>query len=49
MLPPSSLIWLVTPCNIVVGYKRFRGPQCPHLQGEDGGSVQSLYGSRPPQ
>jgi hypothetical protein len=24
----------VTPCIVVVGYKRFRGPCCLHLQGE---------------
>jgi hypothetical protein len=26
--------WVVTPCSVVVGYKRFGGPRCLHLQGE---------------
>jgi hypothetical protein len=25
---------VVTPCSVVVGYQRFRGPCCLHLQGE---------------
>jgi hypothetical protein len=29
----------VVPCNIVVGYERFRGPCCLHLYPEDGGSM----------
>jgi hypothetical protein len=28
MLPPSSVLWVVTSCSVVVGYQRFRGP-CP--------------------
>jgi hypothetical protein len=24
---------VVTPCSVVVGYQRFRGPYCLHLQG----------------
>jgi len=32
-----EVFWVVTPCNVVVGYQRFRGPCCLHLQGEDGG------------
>jgi hypothetical protein len=27
----------VKPCNVVVGYKTFRGPCCLHLQGEVAG------------
>jgi hypothetical protein len=26
---------IVTPCSVVVGYQRFRGPCCVHLQGYD--------------
>jgi hypothetical protein len=29
----------VTPCSDVVGYHRFGGPCCLHLQGEYGGSI----------
>jgi hypothetical protein len=29
---------IVTLCSVVVGYQRFRGPGCLHLQ-EDGGSM----------
>jgi len=32
------VFWVVTPYNDVVGYRRFRGPCCLLLQGEDGGS-----------
>jgi len=23
-----EVFWVVTPCNVVVGYQRFRGPCC---------------------
>jgi len=26
------VLWVVTPCSVVVGYHRFRGPYCLHLQ-----------------
>jgi hypothetical protein len=26
--------WVVTPCSVVVGYQRFGGPYCLHLQGD---------------
>jgi len=26
-----EVFWLVTPCSVVVGYQRFRGPCCLHL------------------
>jgi hypothetical protein len=26
--------WFVTPCSVLVGYQRFRGPRCLHLLGE---------------
>jgi hypothetical protein len=26
--------WVVTPCGVVVGYQRFRGLSCLHLQSE---------------
>jgi hypothetical protein len=29
-----EILWVVTPCSVVVGYQRFRGPCCLHLQGE---------------
>jgi hypothetical protein len=36
-----EVFWVVTPCSVVVGYQRFGGPFCLHLQGEveDGGST----------
>jgi len=30
-----EVFWVVTQCRVVVGYHRFRGPCCLHLQGED--------------
>jgi len=30
---------VVTPCTDVVGYRRFGGPCCLHLQGESGNST----------
>jgi hypothetical protein len=30
-----EVFWFVTPCSIVVGYQRFRGPWCLHLLGCD--------------
>jgi hypothetical protein len=32
-----EFFWFVTPCSVVVGYQRFGGFCCLHLQGEDGG------------
>jgi hypothetical protein len=29
-----QFFWVVTPCSVVVGYQRFGGPCCLHLQGE---------------
>jgi hypothetical protein len=29
-----EVFWVVTPYSVVVGYQRFRGPCCLHLQGE---------------
>jgi hypothetical protein len=34
-----EVLWVVTPCSIVVGYQCFRVPCYLHFQGEDGGSV----------
>jgi hypothetical protein len=37
-----DVIWVVTPCSVMVHYQRFGGPCCLHLQGEvseDGGSI----------
>jgi hypothetical protein len=30
-----EFFWLVTLCNVVLGYQRFGGPCCLHLQGEE--------------
>jgi hypothetical protein len=29
-----EVLWFVTPCSVVVGYQRFRGPYCLHFLGE---------------
>jgi hypothetical protein len=34
MMFQVEVFWVVTLCNIVVGYQRVRGPCCLHLQGE---------------
>jgi len=31
----DEVIWIVTPCNVVVGYQRFICPCCLHFQGCD--------------
>jgi hypothetical protein len=36
-----AVCWVVTPCSVVVGYRRFRSPCCLHLHPE-GGSVTRL-------
>jgi hypothetical protein len=28
-----EVFWVVTPCSVVLGYRRFGGPYCLHLQG----------------
>jgi len=28
-----KVFWVVMPCNVLVGYQRFRGPCCLHLKG----------------
>jgi hypothetical protein len=33
------VFWIGTLCSHVVGYLRFGGPCCLHLQGESGGSM----------
>jgi hypothetical protein len=30
----NEVFWLVTTCRVVVGYRRFGGPSCLHLQAE---------------
>jgi hypothetical protein len=30
----SQVFWIMTPCSVVVGYQRFGGPCCLHLQGK---------------
>jgi len=32
---PAAVFRVVMPCNVVVGYQRFRGPCCLHLLGCD--------------
>jgi hypothetical protein len=27
-----AVFWIMAPCSVVVGYQRFRGPCCLHLQ-----------------
>jgi hypothetical protein len=34
-----EVFWIMTPCNVVVGYQRFGGPWCLHLQSEGGGRL----------
>jgi len=29
-----DVLWVVTPCSVVVGYQRFGGPWCLRLQGD---------------
>jgi len=29
-----EVLWVVMPCSVVVGYQRFGGPRCLHLQGK---------------
>jgi len=31
----AEVFWVVTPCNVVVAYQRFRGPCCLRIQGCD--------------
>jgi hypothetical protein len=41
-----EVFWVVTLCSVMVGYHRFRGPCCFHLQGEvssDGGKIWQRY------
>jgi len=38
----SRGLWVVTPCNDVVGYQRFGGPCCLHLQCETANVATSL-------
>jgi hypothetical protein len=33
-----EVLWVVTPCSVVVGYHCFRGPCCHHLQSEVSGA-----------
>jgi hypothetical protein len=41
-----AVFWVVTPCNLVEIYRRFRGTCCPHHQGDrrldDGGNTSKL-------
>jgi hypothetical protein len=31
----AEVFWVVTPCSVIVGYHRFGGSYCLHLQGEE--------------
>jgi hypothetical protein len=42
-----KVFWVVTQCGVVIGYHRFRGPCCPHLQGEVPGVGKSGTDIRP--
>jgi len=33
-----EVIWFVTPFSVMVGYRRFGGPCCLYLQGQNGDS-----------
>jgi len=33
---PVEVLWLMTPCSVVVGYQRFGGPCCLHLRRQRG-------------
>jgi hypothetical protein len=35
MMFQDRVFWVVTFCSVVVGYQRFGGPCCFHLQGEE--------------
>jgi hypothetical protein len=39
MMFQVEVFWVMTPCNIVVEFHRFRGPCCLHLQVENGDSM----------
>jgi hypothetical protein len=41
-----EVIWVVTLYSVVVGFQRFGGPFCLHLQGEDRGSMVSYSTTR---
>jgi hypothetical protein len=34
-----EVVWVLTPCSVMVGYKRFSGACCLYLHPEDGGSI----------
>jgi len=38
----GAVFWILTPCNDVVGYRRFGGPYCPYLHSKDAPSLNSL-------
>jgi hypothetical protein len=44
-----EFLWVVTPCNDVVGYQSFGGPCCRRLQDENGGNVAVRNGGILPQ
>jgi hypothetical protein len=42
-----EVLWVVKPCSVVVGYKRFTGPCCLHLEGEVAGMRENGIDNRP--
>jgi hypothetical protein len=38
-----EVFWIVTPCSVMVGYRRCRGPCCLHLQDEVKGGSGDLW------
>jgi len=44
-----EVLWVVTPCNVMVGHQRFRGQCCLHLHAEDGRSMDLWKVGIPPQ
>jgi len=34
-----EVFWVVTPCNVMTGYQRFRDPCCLHLHPEGEGNM----------
>jgi hypothetical protein len=42
-----QVFWVVTPCNVVVGYQSFRGPCCLHAHHEGGSMDLWNFGTLP--
>jgi len=44
-----EIFWVMTPCSVAAGYRRFGRPCFLHLQREDGGSIDIGKGGILPQ